>query len=273
MAYSRAAAGLVCDLLDDLDYVEYPYELLMCNAAAAEMACNSTAVLHCASLSLASGDPPDAAVLHTVADWADRLDSPWVGEHFAFVAARNPGPWAGDDPGREDRVFNIGFAISPPLNADTVESVAEALAAVVTVVRRPFVIENSPVYFPMPGSGMGQGEAFTALTRLSDVGVLMDLAHLLITCDTMGLDPLAELRRFPLDRVVEVHLSGVSRDSGVLWDDHASAPVAAEYELLNVVLHDAPVRAITHEYNWAPRFPADVARREIDRTHQILGSR
>ena len=208
--------------LDDLDYVEYPYELLACNAEAAARADASTGVLHCASLSLASGHPRDLDVVHAIAEWAERMDSPWIGEHLAFIDAEVPSIARPTDEAK--MLYDIGFAVSPPLNAATVEIVATALAAVGSVTDRPFAIENSPIYLPMPGSTMGQGEAFTHLAQLVDIRLLVDLAHLLITCDTFGLDPLTELHRFPLDRVVEVHLSGVSRDSGVLWDDHASAP-------------------------------------------------
>jgi uncharacterized protein (UPF0276 family) len=263
MAFSRAAVGLVDELSDILDYVEYPYELLTSKPDAVQRACQGTAILHSASLSLASGDLPTADLLRSVADIADRISSPWVGEHLAFIAARPPD----GDPGER---FEIGYAVSPPMTAEIVDIVSEGLLAASSVVDRPLILENSPIYVPMPGSNMSQAEVVSEICLQSGAGVLLDLAHLRITCDTLALDPKSTLLEFPLGRIVEVHLSGVSRVEGRLWDDHSGTPDVVQYELLEIILDKAPVRAITHEYNWAPGFPSDVARREIDRTLGLL---
>jgi hypothetical protein len=267
MAYSRAAATLIDELSDDLDYAEYPYELLVSDAAIAERACRDSAILHCASMSLASGDAPTVALLSSVADLAGRMSSPWIGEHLAFVAARLPD---GASPGDGLR-YDIGFAVSPAMNPQTVDNVVSAVTDAGSVLEQPLVIENSPIYLSMPGSTMSQGQVLTEICQQTGAGVLLDLAHLLITCDTLALDAMEALRRFPLERVVEVHLSGVTRRSGVLWDDHAVLPADAEYDLLGAVLDEAPVKAVTHEYNWAPRLSAGAVRRQIDRTRDLVG--
>jgi uncharacterized protein len=263
MAFSRAASGLVDRVSDVIDYVEYPYELLQANGDAVDRARQGPAILHSASLSLASGDLPRADLLRSVGDIADRISSPWVGEHLAFIAVRPPD----GEPGER---FDIGYAVSPPMTAEIVDIVSEALVATSSVVDRPLIFENSPIYVPLPGSDMSQGEVVREICLQTGAGALLDLAHLRITCDTLALDPTSALLEFPLERVVEVHLSGVSCIEGRLWDDHSGIPDDVQYDLLEIVLDKAPVRAITHEYNWAPGFSSDVARREIDRTLNLL---
>jgi uncharacterized protein len=262
MAFSRAAVGLVDELSDVLDYVEYPYELLSSNPDAVQRACHGRAILHSASLSLASGDPPATDLLRSVADIAGQISSPWVGEHLAFIAARPPD----GDPGER---FDVGYAVSPPMTAETIDIVSEALAATKSVIERPLILENSPIYLPLPSANMSQGQVVSEICRQSDVGVLMDLAHLRITCDTFSLDPTSALLEFPVEKIIEVHLSGVTSIEDRLWDDHSGVPDVIQYELLRIILDRSPVCAITHEYNWAPGFPPDVARRQLDRTFEI----
>lgn len=263
MAFSRAAAGLVDELCDVLDYVEYPYELLTTNPDAVQRACRGRAILHSASLSLASGDLPATDLLRSVADIADQISSPWVGEHLAFIAARPPN----GDPGER---LDVGYAVSPPMTSEIIDIVSEALAATKSVIERPLILENSPIYLPLPGASMSQGQVVKEICRQSDVGVLMDLAHLRITCDTFSLDPTSALLEFPVEKITEVHLSGVTSIDDMLWDDHSGVPDVIQYDLLRIVLDRAPVCAITHEYNWPPGFPADVARRQLDRTFEML---
>lgn len=266
MAYSRAASGLIEELGDELDYVEFPYELLIRDERALSLARERQAVLHCASLSLASAHTLPDELIESVLRMVDEIQSPWLGEHLALISAT--APWID---GREagERVYDVGFAVSPPMTSDTIDVVARAVRRIATVSDVPVLVENAPVYIDLPGGTMTQSCMFQQIARETNADLLLDLAHLLITCHTYGLDPVDELTLFPLDRVREVHLSGVSEEAGVLWDDHSSRPPPVEYELLEIVLNRAPVRAITHEYNWSPLVSREMALAELDLTRRL----
>lgn len=270
LAYSAAAASLVHQLIDEVDYVEFPFELLVRDDVARSLAREVSAVLHCASLSLASHRVVPADLLMSVVAVADEIESPWIGEHLALISAS--APWM-EGHLQGEQVFDVGFAISPPMTTDTIEVVVRALRDVADRTDRPLLLENGPLYLPMPGSSMSQSELMSQIVERSGAGVLLDLAHLLITCHTLDLDPVAEVGRMPLDRVYEIHLSGMTDEAGVLWDDHSMCPPAIEYELLRLVLERAPVQAITHEYNWSPVVDVDVVRAEIARTRQLADHR
>lgn len=270
LAYSSAAAGLVRELADELGHVEFPYELLVRDEAALDLARRVPAILHCASLSLASGRRPTPAAIDAVERMADGIASWWLGEHLALISASCT--WIEEHPHGEP-VYDIGFAISPPMNDDTVDSVAVALAAVAERTDRPVLLENGPVYLATPGVTISQGEVLRRIVDRTGAGVLLDLAHLLITCQTLGLDPVGEVEQMPLEHVREVHVSGVCEDRGVLWDDHSSRPPDVEYELLRIVLDRAPVEAITHEYNWQPVVSSTHVRAELGRTRALVDGR
>ena len=225
LAYSRAAAGLAGALAAEVDYLEFPYELLVHDDTALALATGRPAVLHCASLSLASGLAP-AERVESVVRMAGAIASPWVGEHLSLVSASVP-----DDGSPAEEVYDIGFAVSPPLNEDTLETVVAGLAQATAACPVPVLVENAPIYLDMPASTMTQGRLVTEVLARSGAYLLLDIAHFRITCNTYGLDPHSELENYPLERVREIHLSGVADRAGVWWDDHDGVPDEVQYDL------------------------------------------
>jgi hypothetical protein len=116
---------------------------------------------------------------------------------------------------------------------------------------------------------MDQMAFLAALCRDSDVDLLLDISHLLITTHNTGADPLRSLQRLPLERVREVHLSGIAVERGVAWDDHGAPASTEAFELLAYVLERARPAAVTLEYNWAGCFGDDVVVRDIERVRYM----
>jgi uncharacterized protein (UPF0276 family) len=133
------------------------------------------------------------------------------------------------------------------------------------------LLENGPIYFNMPGSVMSQVEFLCCLCdRLDTGGLLLDLSHLAITCSNLGLDPMSTLNALPLERVVEVHLSGAREDQGIVWDDHASAAPDVLFELLTRLLAVGRPRAVTLEYNWDANFPQARLEKDLERVRGVV---
>ncbi|MEI7606515.1 MAG: DUF692 family multinuclear iron-containing protein [Rhodospirillaceae bacterium] len=230
------------DIPDGFDFVEVSYEQLQASPDLLDLFPGVPVILHCASLSLAGTVPPDAKTVAAIAGWVERTRTPWLGEHLAFITA----PSLGDG----DICVDVGFTVGPQLGDAALEAVTTAVTQARERLKVPVLVENPPVYFSLPGSTMTQIEFLCALDgRVSD-GLLLDLAHLVITAGNTGADPEALLEQLPLERVREVHLSGVRRQNGILWDDHARLPPDIEYELLARLLRRARPTAVTFELNW-----------------------
>jgi len=137
------------------------------------------------------------------------------------------------------------------MNELVAQRVADKLAAYQPLFPVPLLIENSPLYFRTPGSTMSQVEFINTILQRTQAGLLLDLAHFCISSMTMDFDPLKEVQRLPLERVVELHISGVSVDPDGAWDDHSRSAPAVVYELLKLVLTLSKPRAVTLEYNWS----------------------
>jgi uncharacterized protein len=244
IAHSEYAADFLGAFPGTVDYVEVPFERLLADPGAAEFDGSIPLVLHCSSLSIAGTRAPPESVVRDVARWAKKTRTPWIGEHLAFVTAAEGAA-----------VYDVGFTVSPVMSAETLRRVVSAVKKWTRRFRRPLLLENSPMYFVMPGTTMAQPEFFRRLCRESNVGILLDLTHLLATIRNLSLDAVQTLQEFPLERVVEIHISGLSRQSGIYWDDHASPAPSEVFSLLSQLMPRArSLRAVTLEYNWDPAF-------------------
>ena len=136
----------------------------------------------------------------------------------------------------------------------------------------PLILENSPQYFAVPGSTMSMVDFICQVASRCDVALLLDLSHFLITSLNTHADPMAELERLPLERVVEVHISGLSTQSGITWDDHATPAPASVFTLLERTLTRVRPRALTLEYNWASNFPRTILLAHLERARKLLAS-
>lgn len=273
LAYSARTPALLDRYPDLIDYVEIPYELLRHNPSVAHVGEQKPIVLHCASLSVAGTIRPRRSVLADVVRWVDRTNTPWLGEHLSFITAERVADDDLSDAYAPGEPWNIGYTVSPQLAPTALERVLHAVSEITARISVPLILENPPIYFPMPGSTMSQLEFIRELCRRCDVGLLLDLAHFYITAQTLGRDPVTDLEQFPLDRVLEVHISGVDEQERGHWDNHAARAPQAELDLLALVLERAPVRAVTMEYNWSAQFSERALLIEFDRVLDLLPSR
>lgn len=270
LAHSAYVHQFLRDHPDAVDFVEMPFELLHHDPSMIRVAGLKPLILHCASLSMAGAVPPSLSTVSAVQRWIEETETPWLGEHLAFVTAER-GDLLADEyaPGEP---YNIGYTVNPPGNAESLDFVLRALDLCDRSFGVPVLLENSPVYFEPPGSTMTQIELIREICDRSSARLLLDLSHFYISARTLGFDPVAELPSLPLDRVVEVHVSGVEVHDGIHLDDHNRKAPEVVYEMLAAVLRRSPVQAVTLEYNWSMRFPIPALLEEIARTRQVIAA-
>lgn len=249
-----------------VDYLEVPFEQLRHTPSLAALQNNLPLVLHCASLSVAGFVPPSETTVAAIANEAERMGTPWIGEHLAFVSADA----LAEDGDSLAPPVALTYTVCPQLSAETAQRVIDNLAMLRPRFTVPLILENSPQYFVIPGSTMSMVDFICRIASESDIGLLLDLSHFLITSLNTGVDPIREIDRLPLERVVEIHVSGLNRQSGVVWDDHATPAPEIVFELLERVLKRARPSALTLEYNWSATFPRAILSAHIDRARTML---
>jgi uncharacterized protein len=245
-----------------VDYLEVPFELLRHNPAVAAVQALAPVILHCASLSVAGFVPPTDETLDAVAMQARRTRTPWIGEHLAFTSA---------DPLDEGRdPVLLGYTVCPQWSEESLERVCDNLVRLQAHLPNPLVLENPPQYFPIPGSTLSMTDFIRELYQRHNINFLLDLTHFLISSINIGFDARDELERLPLERVVEIHISGLNLQAGIAWDDHARVAGEPVFKLLFQVLRRVRPRALTLEYNWMAELADDVLKKQIDRARDVL---
>lgn len=269
LAYNSYIDTLNSAQLKDFDYIEIPFELLHYDETVLERVAKKPLILHCASLSLAGYTEPSDVIKTAIKKWVEKTKTPWLGEHLSYILAEKL-----DDNLYEEYApgepYNIGYTVGPVMNTASVDHVIANVHRYEEMMGVPLIVENSPLYFRAPGSTMTQLEYINTICANSPVELLLDLTHFYISSRNFSFDPFAALETFPLERVREVHVSGVSTAEGLSWDNHASKAPDIIFELLSVVLKNARPSAITLEYNWASTFPWEVLQGELEKVKETI---
>jgi uncharacterized protein len=187
-------------------------------------------VLHGVALGLASVTPVARKRLDRLAKVVNALEPTQWSEHLAFVRGGS---------------YEIGHLAAPPRNVATVEGAANNITRVRAVVGADPALENVATLVDPPDSPLTEPDWVTAVLAASDSPALLDLHNLYANAVNFGHDPGEFLRRFPLDRVRMVHISGghwIRLDSSEyglsarrLLDDHVHDVPEAVFTMLTAL--------------------------------------
>lgn len=150
-------------------------------------------VVHATSLGLASSHPVETRRIERVARIIDALRPAAWSEHLAFVRAGG---------------IEIGHLAVPPRTPATIAGALANLDRIARIVGVAPSVENGATLIAPPASTLDEPEWTSAIVRGAHGGMLLDLHNLYANAVNFGGDPIALLRRMPLERVTMVHLAG-----------------------------------------------------------------
>ncbi len=196
-------------------------------------------------------------VMRRTLDAIARTGTPWCSAHLGFSAARV----------RHNGQHMLPLSEPVPQDAlfHTICSNVRALADAIPVL---VVLENLNY---CPGGAyehVCEPEFIADVIEKTGTDMLLDLGHALVSAAWLGIPIDAYLARLPLDRVVEVHVSGPRMREGHLTDVHETL-LDDHYALLEEVLRTVSPRALTIEYQ---RDEAAL-REQLTRLRRILATR
>lgn len=201
---------------------------------------------------VASGRPTTYHFLDVNLEQAEDLDAAWVAktrsrahEIGAAWLCGDAGVW---HVGARDR--GHGTLMPPILELDVAMEMGKNVRRLRESTGMEVLPENPPAQ-AFVGS-MHLLDFFGEVCSQADSGMLLDVAHLAIYQQVMGYDPLSGLERFPMDRIVEVHVAGGSpfEEQGRTFvdDSHDCGVMESTWKILEHVLARAVrLRAIVFE--------------------------
>ncbi len=252
-------AGAMSDLDVLVDIVEAPGWSL--EDALAPDGIRRRVLLHNLDLDVSLADPA-----YIDDGWSERAKAaicragtPWFSLHLGFASERV-------------RFDEHMLPESEPLGRD------ELLARTVESVRRakgyldlPLLLENLD-YCPEGAYEHVCEPAFISeVLREADCGLLLDIGHLVVSASWLGVEPDVMLGQLPLERVVEVHLSGPRPLAGNTerLDDVHDVVGEREVRILQMVLEQMQPKAVVLEY----RREAEALREQLAMLGGVIGRR
>lgn len=206
-------------------------------------------VTHGLCLSLGGFDPLDVAYARALRAFLGEVGTPWHSDHLCFGAV--------------DGVA-LHDLLPLPFHGATVARVVDRVRRAQDALGLPLAVENVSAYAAMPGATMGEPEFVTEVVERAECGLLLDVNNVFVNGLNHGFDPAAALGRYPLGRVVQMHVAGHELVAG-RWVDTHGAPVRDEVLALlgRALAATGPVPVLLERDDNFPPWPelcAEVAR-------------
>jgi uncharacterized protein len=177
---------------------------------------------HGVKLSLGSASGIDIDKARRLGALARELKAPAISEHVALTRG-----------GTRD----IGHLTALPFTREAVGVVARNVAAARCVLPDvPLLLENIAWTFRWPEDALSEGVFYQEVVKATGCDLLLDVANLYANALNAGVDPLAALLSYPLERVAMVHVAGGAKENGFYEDTHAHRVPDAVFELLGELL-------------------------------------
>ena len=215
--------------------------------------------IHGVGLSIGSMQPLDQDHLARLKIVCDRYEPESFSEHLAWST--------------HDTTF-LNDLLPLPYTEATLAQVCAHIDQVQTILGRQMLLENPATYLLFEESTIEETEFLAEVARRTGCGLLLDVNNVFVAATNHQMDASAYLKRFPVQWVREIHLSGHSEtvdDSGgpLLIDSHDTPvkdPVWALYaELIGRI---GPVASLVEWDNDVPEWP--VLKAEAEAADAIL---
>lgn len=174
-------------------------------------------VVHSVSVSLGSADGADLDAARHLARVAEKVSAALVSEHLSFSRAGG---------------MESGHLLPMPRNGASVTLLAQNVARVKKIVKRPLALENIASFVRWPNDELDEPQFVEQVLHETGCGLLLDLSNLYANAVNFSADPLGVLTAFPTGRVAYCHIAGGVQHGGLYHDTHAHPLQRGPLELL-----------------------------------------
>lgn len=163
-------------------------------------------------------------------------ETPWISLHISLVP-----------PLALFFALRLGVGLPIPAPERLEKRLIRRLGEMMPRFSLPVILENMPANRHLDNAFESDPAMIRRVLDAVDVGLLLDLAHARVAAAFHGMDVEAYLAQLPLERVRQIHVSGVREVGGVLQDAHETLS-AEDYDLFRWALERTRPEAVTLEY-------------------------
>lgn len=175
-------------------------------------------VMHGVALSIGTVDPLNSEYLRMLKSLIDWLDPAWVSDHLCWTGVAHR---------------TTHDLLPVPYTEEALRHITQRIRHVQDFLERPVAFENPSTYLEFKSSHMPEAEFIARMAEASGCHLLLDVNNVYVTCYNHRLDAKQYLDTLPLDKVIQIHLSGHSNHGTHIidtHDGHVTDPVWALYQ-------------------------------------------
>ena len=143
-----------------------------------------------------------------VDDYLKSTESPWLSMHITFLL-----------PGLRSIFVRRGWKI-PSIHPDrATRGFVRKVRTLSHHIKVPLILEN-PDPIPLCENYEIQTKRIANILEAADCGLLLDIGHARLSAESLGMKTEQYMENMPLNRIVQVHVSGPRIRDGRLFDAH-----------------------------------------------------
>lgn len=210
-------------------------------------------VMHGVSMSIGSVDPLNSEYLKKLKALMDWVHPAWVSDHLCWTGVAHK---------------NTHDLLPLPYTEESLKHIVQRIQQVQDRLGRRIALENPSTYLEFKHSTIAEAEFIAAMAQQADCHLLLDVNNVYVTCYNHRLDPKTYLDALPLDRVIQIHLSGHSNKGNHIVDTHDDHVTDEVWRLYQYVVHRAG-RVPNTMVEWDDNIPEfAVLQAELDKARQ-----
>lgn len=196
-------------------------------------------VMHGVSMSIGSVDPLNSEYLKKLKSLIDWVNPAWVSDHLCWTGVAHK---------------NTHDLLPLPYTEESLKHIVQRIQQVQDRLGRRIALENPSTYLEFKHSTIAEAEFIAAMAQQADCHLLLDVNNVYVTCYNHRLDPKTYFDALPLDRVIQMHLSGHSHKGNHIVDTHDDHVIDEVWNLYKYVVHRAG-RVPNTMIEWDDRIP------------------
>lgn len=181
-------------------------------------------VLHGVGMSIGTVDPLNSEYLQKLKKLMSWLEPAWVSDHLCWTGVAHK---------------NSHDLLPVPYTEEALAHIVERIKQVQDIIERPLALENPSTYLEFKSSHMAEAEFIARMAEESGCQLLLDVNNVYVTCFNHRLDPKLYLDTLPLEKVVQIHLSGHTNKGNHIVDTHDNHVIDDVWTLYQYVVHQA----------------------------------
>ncbi len=181
-------------------------------------------VMHGIALSIGTVDALNSEYLAKLKALADEVQPAWISDHLCWTGIAHK---------------NSHDLLPVPYTEEALTHIVNRIDAVQNFLGRTIALENPSTYLEFKTSHIPEAEFIAQMAKRAGCNLLLDVNNVYVSSYNHRLDPKAYIDALPLERVIQIHLSGHSNMGTHIIDTHDDHVVDEVWALYQYTVHKA----------------------------------